>query len=433
MENYLKEINGVIGVIGSFVCLSDGSIAAKKLPEKFDDAGVEAAARTAIQTFNALEAAGQRVVEADLVYGQGRLMLKNLRGGILIIVCARNINTPLLNLTANLVAKKLSVELKPKATPTSTPAASTDHPKITSVSRPTAPAITAPPASAPALATPVVPTTRTALQSTPVPATEIAPSALYVELEKESQRLRAAATNSQITLCVMDPIALWACCTETRQWVSMPQKRHIDFCAASEQAGILMRLFDQLGYEINQRFHATHGNERLHFDDPQRFLSADIYLDAFAMYHRFSLKPILASGASLLPETQLAIIRLQIVEVTDAELRDLCALFLEHNLAHSSEPGAIDETQISKLCADDWGWYKTIKMNLERLVEFADNHLSPTARDTVTTRVRQIQSGIEIAPKSLRWLARARIGETVRWYETPITASATERADQPIR
>lgn len=433
MENYLKEINGVLGVIGSFVCLPDNSIAAKRLPEKFDSVGVEAAARAAIQTFNALEASGQRVVEADLVYGQGRLVLKSLRGGILVIVCARNINIPLLNLTANLVAKKLAADLKPKSAPTSMPAAAMDHPEITSAPRPTASATsTPPPSSVPSLATPAVPTTRTALQSTPVPAAEIVPSALYIELEKESQRLLAAAKSSQITLCVMDPIALWACCTETRQWVSMPQKRHIDFCAPLEQAGIAMRLFDHLGYELNQSFHAMHPNERLRFADPSRFLSADVYLDTFAMYHRFRLKPLLATGASLLPETQLAMIRLQIVEITEAELSDLCALFLEHNLVHSSEPGAINETQISRLCADDWGWYKTVKMNIERLIEFADNNLSPTARDTVVTRVRQIRSGIEVAPKSLRWLARAGLGESVRWYETPITASPRARPDLPM-
>ena len=113
MENYLKEINAVLGVVGSFICLPDGRIAAQALPETFDAASAETAARVLSQTFNALETSGQRVVETDLVYGQGRLLLKNLRGGILTIVCARNINVPLLNLTANGIAKKIASELKP--------------------------------------------------------------------------------------------------------------------------------------------------------------------------------------------------------------------------------------------------------------------------------------------------------------------------------
>ena len=116
MENHLNDINAVLGVVGSFVCLSDGSLVAKALPDKFDAASVEVAARLAAQTLNALEVSGQRVVDADLVYGQGRLVLKNLRAGILVIVCARNINIPLLNLTANVVTKKIAPELRaPKA------------------------------------------------------------------------------------------------------------------------------------------------------------------------------------------------------------------------------------------------------------------------------------------------------------------------------
>src|SRR5512135_1639861 len=111
MESYLKEINAVIGVIGSFVCLPDGSLLAKEMPDRFDPQGVETAARAAVQTFNALDGSGQRIVEADLVFAQGRLVMKNLRGGILAIVCTRTINTPLLNLTANLVAKKIAAAL----------------------------------------------------------------------------------------------------------------------------------------------------------------------------------------------------------------------------------------------------------------------------------------------------------------------------------
>ncbi len=113
MEKYLRELNRVLGVVGAFVCLPDGSLAANAMSDKFDTASVEAAARLAAQTLSALEVSRQRVVDADLVYGQGRLIVKNLRGGILVIMCARNINIPLLNLTANAVAKEIAPKLRP--------------------------------------------------------------------------------------------------------------------------------------------------------------------------------------------------------------------------------------------------------------------------------------------------------------------------------
>jgi tRNA isopentenyl-2-thiomethyl-A-37 hydroxylase MiaE len=112
VENYLKEINAVLGVSGSFVCLPDTQLAAAAMPDQIDQASVENAARIVTQTINALETLGQRVAEADLVYAQGRLVVKNLNHYVLVIACARNINLPLLNLTANVVAKKLAAESK---------------------------------------------------------------------------------------------------------------------------------------------------------------------------------------------------------------------------------------------------------------------------------------------------------------------------------
>jgi len=71
------------------------------------------AARTLSQTVDGLETTRRRKVrELDLVYHEGRVVVKNLREGHLCIVCVRNINVPLLNLTANVAARKLSQMLK---------------------------------------------------------------------------------------------------------------------------------------------------------------------------------------------------------------------------------------------------------------------------------------------------------------------------------
>ena len=112
MEVFLREINAVVGVSGTFVCGMDGSVLAKLMPDNFDATQLALAARIAGQTFHALDSTGHRVDDVDLSYDKGRLILKNLRGGILAILCARNINIPLLNLTANVAVKKLAAELE---------------------------------------------------------------------------------------------------------------------------------------------------------------------------------------------------------------------------------------------------------------------------------------------------------------------------------
>ncbi len=372
METILKEINTVVGVTGSFVCLNDGTVAAQALPEKIPASSVANAARVASQTFQALETFGQCVSEANLIYGQGRLILKHLPQGVLAILCARNINLPLLNLSIANALKKLSAELVPAP-----------------------PTVAASPASA------------------------IAPSPLLAELLQEAQRLIESG-QAQVTLVAMDPVALWECCPGTRHWIAQPQKRYLDFLATSAQGAALVRFFEQMGYQANQRFNSIHGNRRLHFHHPLRALSINVFLDAFEMYHRLDLKPELAHKETFISETALALIRLQQVEMDHAGLSDLGALFLEHDLSLSHKKGKLDSARITQLCADDWGWYKTVTMNLERLIGYAEDALPPPERDKVMERARILLTSLQAAPKSLRWQTRASLGETLRWYETPL-------------
>ena len=113
MENILKDINAVLGVTGCFVCDSEGQVLASALPNAFDETTLSTVGRTMTQTMAGLVTAHRRkIADIDLVYDQGRLIVKNLRDGCLCILCTRNINVPLLNLTANVAAKKLAAQLK---------------------------------------------------------------------------------------------------------------------------------------------------------------------------------------------------------------------------------------------------------------------------------------------------------------------------------
>jgi predicted regulator of Ras-like GTPase activity (Roadblock/LC7/MglB family) len=116
MEDILKDINAVSGVTGCFVCNSTGQVIASALPNLFDEAILSTVGRTMTQTMSGLAIARRRKIgDIDLVYDQSRLIAKNLREGCLCILCVRSINMPLLNLTANVAAKKLAAGLKGKA------------------------------------------------------------------------------------------------------------------------------------------------------------------------------------------------------------------------------------------------------------------------------------------------------------------------------
>jgi predicted regulator of Ras-like GTPase activity (Roadblock/LC7/MglB family) len=113
MESILEDINTVVGVTGCFVCDSEGEVLASVLPGVFDGEMVSSAGRTAMQTVLGLQTASRRRVnDLDLLYREGRVIVKSLGEGCLCILCVRNINVPLLNLTANLATKKLMKRLK---------------------------------------------------------------------------------------------------------------------------------------------------------------------------------------------------------------------------------------------------------------------------------------------------------------------------------
>ena len=121
MDDILRDIQDVVGVTGCFVADSRGQVVTSTLPSVFDTASLTVVSRTLSKTIEGLRMARRKKVsELDLVFEGGRLVVKVLSGGYLFILCVPTINVPLLNLTANVAAKKLSAELAP---PTPKPAA----------------------------------------------------------------------------------------------------------------------------------------------------------------------------------------------------------------------------------------------------------------------------------------------------------------------
>ncbi len=400
MQTYLEDINARLGVIGSFICLSDGTIAAQAVPGQYDSASVKLAARVAAQTLQALDTSGVRASEVDLAFGDGRLILKNLRNGILAILCARNINLALLNLAANAVTKKIETDLKPTKVMPSAPAAA----------KPTKTTSVAPPA-----AMPVEPA------GAPVPM-EATPQPLMAELEQEASRLVQEGNRELLHLRAMGEVAMWLACPNHRALLTPPETRKIELAALSAETNAIQALFQQNGFENNTWANNFYGNRRMTFGDSTRELTVELFFDVFEMYHRFDLTRFLPQTDLPLAVTPLMLTRLQIVHTDPKVLSELCALMLEYDLG-GTEKGKLDATFIAPLCSEDWGWYKTVTLNLEKVKTFAGSNLTSSDAALVAERVQRLRQSIDQAPKGLVWQTRARLGETVKWYDTPPVTS----------
>jgi predicted regulator of Ras-like GTPase activity (Roadblock/LC7/MglB family) len=116
MEETLRDVCTVAGVRGCFVCDGEGRVIASAPVGRFDQQALEIVGRTLSQTTNGLLMSRRRKIhEIDLLYSDGRLVVKPLAEGCLGVICARTMNVPLLNLTTSVAAKKLAEAMKGEA------------------------------------------------------------------------------------------------------------------------------------------------------------------------------------------------------------------------------------------------------------------------------------------------------------------------------
>jgi predicted regulator of Ras-like GTPase activity (Roadblock/LC7/MglB family) len=384
VEQLLADINAVAGVKGSFVCDAKGALAAQALPESLDEARVLLAARTILQTIEGLETTRRRKVqELDILFRDARMVVKNLRVGCLYVVCARNINVPLLNLTADLSAKKLAEILK--------------QPEAETAGR-----------SAVAVA-----------EEEAAVVEEVAIAGASALLLARAREIIGAAARRGICLRLLGGMAVKAVCDSAVSLTLPPEGLDLDLAAYGKDRRQLDLVVEELGYEPQRRFNALHGQRRLKYFNEEQGIALDVFVDTFHMCHRLPFADRLELSELTLPVADLLLSKLQIVQMTEKDLRDIYAILCDHELGHLGDVDSVEASYIGSICSDDWGWYKTISLNLTKSMELVDDFLAGEERETYVSRARQLMQVVEAVPKSLRWQARARIGEARRWYDLP--------------
>jgi hypothetical protein len=114
--------------------------------------------------------------------------------------------------------------------------------------------------------------------------------------------------------------------------------------------------------------------------------------------------------------------KLQIVELNEKDADDCLRLLVTFPLTEAGDPDALDLRVFSSIVADDWGWWRTVTGNLERIRGVLAEGPRPAiegARLDPLAQLDALQAAAEDAPKTRRWKLRSRIGERKRWYELP--------------
>jgi len=190
----------------------------------------------------------------------------------------------------------------------------------------------------------------------------------------------------------------------------------LDYAMPSRDRKRVLAFFPALGYEANERFNLMQGDRRLYFYDAVNGRQVDVFIDVMRMSHVIDLRGRLDHVGPCASPSDLLLSKLQIYEVNRKDLVDLTALLLDHPIAEKNDD-AVDATYVAKLAADDWGLYRTLQTNVEKLRATLDD--LEVDRDLVRARLDELWGAVEVQPKPLRWRMRAQLGDRMRWYELP--------------
>jgi predicted regulator of Ras-like GTPase activity (Roadblock/LC7/MglB family) len=122
MQDILRYINSVEGVIGSAVFNEKGGVVQHAFPPIIDASAIKAAAGLTLDCTHSLQI-DQTLDILDLRYAEGRIIVKTFPGAMLFLLCAKNSNLQVLTITLNLAVKKLEALLPKGAEPAAVTAA----------------------------------------------------------------------------------------------------------------------------------------------------------------------------------------------------------------------------------------------------------------------------------------------------------------------
>jgi len=138
------------------------------------------------------------------------------------------------------------------------------------------------------------------------------------------------------------------------------------------------------------------------------------------MCHKFDFRNRLTIDDFAISISDLLMTKLQVVELTEKDIKDISAMLLDHEIGHTDEGKSINAKYIADICSKKWGVYKTFTDTLKSILTQLEKYgLEPQQEEIVRSRIKQLLDEIESAPKSMGWKSRATIGEKKIWYNLP--------------
>jgi len=232
----------------------------------------------------------------------------------------------------------------------------------------------------------------------------------------EAERVAEAASSEKLGVKLLGGAGIHMHSPSARRPPLRRRYGDLDYAMPSRDRKRVLAFFPALGYEANERFNLMQGDRRLYFYDAANGRQVDVFIDVMKMSHVIDLRGRLDHAGPCASPSDLLLSKLQIYEVNRKDLVDLTALLLDHPIAEKNDD-AVDAGYVARLAAEDWGLYRTLQTNVEKLRSTLDD--LEVDRGLVRTRLDELWGVVEAQPKPLKWRMRAQVGDRMRWYELP--------------
>jgi hypothetical protein len=239
-------------------------------------------------------------------------------------------------------------------------------------------------------------------------------------LLNEAKSLIDLASQRDIDLRLLGGLAIRLLCPDLPPRTRTGQD--LDFGSASSTRRTLGDLLVELGYVPDKNFNALYGNKQLYFVHGQTGLAIDVLIDKLNMCHTLDFAERLTRMPYTLDPLDLLLSKLQIVELNAKDVDDCLRLLVTFPLSEGGSERTMDLEIFRSLVGEDWGWWRTVTLNLERIeavLNAGDREAIDGGKLDPRDQLAVLTLATEEAPKSRRWKMRARIGERKRWYEVP--------------
>src|SRR5580692_6094352 len=243
---------------------------------------------------------------------------------------------------------------------------------------------------------------------------------ILADIREEAKRLAGVAVSLGLSARLIGGLAIWLRCPSVHEGPFARSYDDMDFAISAASANKFKALLMTQGYLPDQFFNGLHGATRLYFGEPAGRWSIDVVIDELVMSHKLDLRGRLDGPAPTITLADLLLTKLQVWEINRKDLGDTLCLIADHAMTEDDgDVEGISLPRVRSVLGKDWGFCHTVDRNALKVAELWSQEPVPGATHDVAAQVSTLRQAIADAPKSTAWKLRSRVGERIRWYETP--------------